>query len=49
MTREELVRLRRDHSVYVTDDGRTNIAGPRHDQLERLATAVTVSVTGALQ
>lgn len=45
MTRDELTRLRRDHSVYITDDGRINIAGLSHDQVDRLATAITASLS----
>ncbi|QKS00434.1 hypothetical protein F9288_12990 [Sphingomonas sp. CL5.1] len=33
--------LRRDHAIYITDDGRANLAGLQHWMIEPLMAALT--------
>ncbi|WP_017931643.1 amino acid aminotransferase [Robiginitomaculum antarcticum] len=40
VTPEQAARLRKDHSVYLLDSGRINIAGAAQDDIERLASAI---------
>ncbi len=44
LTPEQVLKLREDHGVYMVDDSRVNIAGLRHEIIERLAKAIS-SVT----
>ncbi len=44
MSAAALARLRHDHSVYITDDGRMNIAGLQLGQIDRLSEAIIRSL-----
>ncbi len=39
-TPEQVARLRREHAIYMVEDGRINIAGLAEEQVERFASAV---------
>ncbi|WP_293863887.1 amino acid aminotransferase [uncultured Alsobacter sp.] len=40
ITPEQVRRLREEHAIYMVEDSRINVAGLRHDQVERFARAV---------
>ena len=46
LTREQVVKLREDHAIYMADSGRFNVVGMADDQIDRF-TAAVIGAMGA--
>jgi len=48
LTHDEVMSLRRDHAIYIADDGRINVAGLTPASIERLASAIAPLLPASL-
>ncbi|HET7316729.1 MAG TPA: aminotransferase class I/II-fold pyridoxal phosphate-dependent enzyme, partial [Sphingomicrobium sp.] len=46
VTPEQVLRLRKDHAIYMADSGRMNICGLSDEQVDRFASAVLEVIGG---
>jgi aromatic-amino-acid transaminase len=44
LSKEQVLKLRRDHAIYMADSGRFNVVGMGDDQLDRFTAAVVVAL-----
>jgi aspartate/tyrosine/aromatic aminotransferase len=44
LTRDEVERLRREHSVYIVGSGRINVAGITEKNIDRLCDAIAAVI-----
>jgi aromatic-amino-acid transaminase len=41
LSKEQVLKLREDHAIYMADSGRFNVVGMGDDQIDRFIAAVT--------
>ena len=46
LSKEQVLKLREDHAIYMADSGRFNVVGMADDQIDRFTTAVVEAMNG---
>jgi aromatic-amino-acid transaminase len=46
LSKEQVLKLREDHGIYMADSGRINVVGLSDDQIERFTGAVIEALNG---